>query len=150
MKKAVDLITRVLKAYDWSMKDIWDIRAHLDHDFDDWQLETLATALARITTLTAQEALASLKSVMHELEDSDGALNKALDEKRKEDTQLLDAVADLARLKMAREILHDVSVEYWTDSPVYVRKLQKIDAIAPVKALIAEVCHIIGKLTEEA
>ena len=76
--------------------------------------------------------------------------NPVAAERRKEDTQLLDAVADLARLKTARSILRNVSVEYWTDAPSYIRKLQKIDALTPVKELIDEACHIIGKLTKEA
>ena len=73
--KAVDLVARVLKEYDWRLKHIWDVRVHLDYDsFEDWQLATLANAIARISTRTAQEALEDLKSALHELENTGGRM----------------------------------------------------------------------------
>ena len=69
--KAVDLVVSILKGYGWGTGDIWDVRVHLDYDsFEDWQLATLAKAIARISTSTPQEALADLKSALHELEKS--------------------------------------------------------------------------------
>jgi len=55
-----------------------------DETNEDWQLETLATALATITTYTAQEALAELKSALHELKDSEGTATKACEAKMSE------------------------------------------------------------------
>ena len=148
--KAIDLIAGVLKAYDLGMKPFCDLCIYPAdyYSFEDWQLETLATAVATITTLTAQEALDALKSVLHEVEESEGALDKTSDEERskKEDAQLLCTVADLAKLKTVRDILRSINVETWTDSEAYVRKLDKIDTRTPVGQLIAEAVHIIGKL----
>ena len=65
--KAIDLIAGVLKAYDLGMKPFCDLCIYpADYDsFEDWQLKTMAKALATTTTLTGKEALAALRCAIH-------------------------------------------------------------------------------------
>ena len=148
--KAVDLLIGVLKGWDWGMKDIWDVRVHLDYDsFEDWQLETLATALATISTYTAQEALAELESALRELKNSDGACAQVFETKLKDSEARYIVASDLAKLRIARAAIADTMPKCWTDLPTY--KLERMQSIAlmQLSTLTAEAERVVSKQHEE-
>ena len=127
---AIDLAADILDAYD---KRIY--KAVLDGS-SGIRIEEMARAIATLTTYTEREALDSLKVELHKFANSSGALNKMFDAKTLGKVKIL--AGDLERLRIARDIIADVSPDLWTDSPAYVRKLNGIDARGPLDKLIAE------------
>ena len=127
---AIDLAADILDAYD---KRIY--KAVLDGS-SGIRIEEMARAIAMLTTYTEREALDSLKVELHKFANSSGALNKMFDAKTLGKVKIL--AGDLERLRIARDIIADVSPDLWTDSPAYVRKLNGIDARGPLDKLIAE------------
>ena len=127
---AIDLAASVIKAYDRRVRDLWQ------DGLSGIRIEEMARAMAMLTTYTEREALDSLKVELHKFANSSGALNKMFDAKTLGKVKIL--AGDLERLRIARDIIADVSPDLWTDSPAYVRKLNGIDARGALDKLIAE------------
>ena len=170
--KAIDLVLGVLKAYDWGIRDIWNLHAHLDYDsFEDWQLETLARALAIISTYTAQEALSALKSALRELEHREDTEEESDVADVMTVTEFFDAfkhgkkvfgemaakmsegqyivASDLAKLRIARAAIADTMPECWTELPTY--KLERLSsgAQSQLSTLITEAERIVSEQVKE-
>ena len=127
---AIDLAADILDAYD---KRIY--KAVLDGS-SGIRIEEMARAVAMLTTYTEREALDSLKLELRRFTNSSGALDRAFEARSPGKVECLSG--DLARLEIARDAISDVITDLWTDSPVYIRKLDKIDVLGPFDKLIAE------------
>ena len=127
---AIDLAADILDAYD---KRIY--KAVLDGS-SGIRIEEMARAVAMLTTYTEREALDSLKLELRRFTNSSGALDRAFEARSLGKVECLSG--DLARLEIARDAISDVMTDLWTDSPVYIRKLDKIDVLGPLDKLIAE------------
>ena len=124
------LAANVIKAYDRRVRDIWQ------DGLSGIRIEEMARAIAMLTTYTEPEALDSLRAELHKFTNSSGALNKMFDAKTLGKVNIL--AGDLAKLRIARDVIADVMPDLWTESPAYIRKLDKIDIFGPLDKLIAE------------
>ena len=127
---AMDLAADVIKAYDRRVRDVWQ------DGLSGIRIEEMARAIAMLTTYTEREALDSLKLELRRFTNSSGALDRAFEARSPGKVECLSG--DLARLEIARDAISDVITDLWTDSPVYIRKLDKIDVLGPLDKLIAE------------
>ena len=120
----MDLAADVIKAHDQRVRDIWE------DGLSGIRIEETAKAIATLTTYTEREALDSLRAELRKFTNSSGALNKMFDAKTLGKVNIL--AGDLAKLRIARDVIADVMPDLWTDSPSYVRKLEKIDVFGPI------------------
>jgi len=132
---SVDLFADILEAYDSRMLDTECIRNVLNGRCGI-RIEEMARAIAMLTTYTEREALDSLKLELRKFTNSGGALNKMFDAKTLGKVNIL--AGDLAKLRIARDIIADVMPDLWTESLAYIRKLDKIDVLEPLDKLVAE------------
>jgi len=127
---AMDLAGNIIKAYDRRVRDVWQ------DGLSGIRIEEMARAIAMLTTYTEREALDSLKVELRKFTNSSGALDRAFKARTLGKVEGLSG--DLARLEIARDAISNVMTDFWTDSPTYIRKLDKIDVLGPLDKLIAE------------
>ena len=132
---AIGLVDDILEVYGLGVRDAACINDALSGRCGI-RIEEMAKAIATLTTHTQAEALDSLKLELRKFTNSSGALDRAFKARTLGKAEGLSG--DLARLEIARDAISDVMTDLWSDSPAYIRKLDKIDVLGLLDKLIAE------------